>query len=206
MSEVAEKIEIGSGVENVVVVTGGEEALAPTSNAQANQPTTVKNYFFSEQPVDSQSKKEVPQSLEEVVNQVINESAKDKMTNDEDTKKKVDDAVNGLIEKSIKTSKSKADKHHKKSFFEANKDACSYFGYDENTTPTAHVFVMTVWSWIINMLYICTVGAFVVFPISFIFHKIHVVIKKSWVVLPLAILIYALVVMTPFFIVWLGRV
>lgn len=110
-----------------------------------------------------------------------------------------------VIDAQLNAIESKAAQTDKESFFEMHRDACTYFGYDETTTDKSHVKLMACWAWIFNTLYICTIGFFVVAPISFFFYKVNVVIKKQWVVLVLAFLIYLLIVLTPFIISWLGR-
>lgn len=88
-------------------------------------------------------------------------------------------------------------------FFEKNEDACTYFGYDEKTTAPFHVKVMAFWAFILNSIYIFTLGCFVVAPIAFILKKITVVIKKTWLAFILALLIYILIVGMPFLITYL---
>ena len=82
-------------------------------------------------------------------------------------------------------------------FFEKNEDACTYFGYDEKTTNKFHVKAMAAWAFILNTIYIFSVGFLIVAPIAFILKKLSVVIKKTWVAVIVAIVIYALIVSVP---------
>lgn len=164
-----------------------------------------QNYFFSEEETAAVVKKPVDKASD-LVGDVLAAGIEHKVRNDEGTKEKILEAADAMIDTHINVAKSQADKADKEAYFEANEAACRYFGYDEKTTSKSHVKIMSAWAWFFNTLYIFTIGFFVVAPISFFFHKIRVVIKHTWLVLILAVLIYALIVLTPFFIVWLGRV
>lgn len=167
----------------------------------------VPNYFFQE------DEKHVPTAppvevdkVGDLVEQVLQAGIVHKVKTDDDVKEKILETADTVIDTHLKVAKSKADKADTKVYFEANEAACSYFGYDEKTTDRKQVTLMRWWAWIFNTLYIVTIGFLLVAPITFFVHKLRVVIKHNWLVLLLAVLIYALIVLTPFFAVWLGRV
>ena len=165
------------------------------------------NYFFQkdEKTVPALPPVEVDKAGD-LVEQVLQAGIVHKVQTDDDVKEKILETADTVIDTHLKVVKSKADTADKKAYFEANEAACSYFGYDEKTTNKSHINLMRGWSWFFNTLYILTIGFFLVAPITFFVHKLRVVIKHNWIVLLLAVLIYALIVMTPFFAVWLGRV
>ena len=141
----------------------------------------------------------------ELVKDALNAGIVHTVKNNDDVQGRILKTADIVIDSQLNVAESEALKEDKKSFFELNRDACSYFGYDEKTTGKSHVKLMSWWAWFFNTLYICTIGFFIVAPISFFFHKVSVVIKKQWLVLVLAIGIYVLIILTPFIISWLGR-
>lgn len=165
----------------------------------------VQNYFFQEDEKPVSPPAEVDK-VGDLVGRVLQAGIVHKVQTDDDVKEKILETADTVIDTHLKVAKSKADTADKKAYFEANEAACSYFGYDEKTTNKSHINLMKGWSWFFNTLYIVTIGFFLVAPITFFVHKLRVVIKHNWLVIVLAILIYALIVLTPFFVVWLGRV
>lgn len=165
----------------------------------------VQNYFFQsdEKPVSPPAEVD---KVGDLVGQVLQAGIVHKVQTDDVVKEKILETADTVIGTHLNVAKSKADTEEKKAYFEANEAACSYFGYDEKTTNKSHINLMRGWSWFFNTLYILTIGFFLVAPITFFVHKLRVVIKHNWIVLLLAVLIYALIVLTPFFAVWLGRV
>lgn len=180
--------------------------LIPKEETAQTTPA-VPNYFFSK---DENSTPAAPpvevDKAADLVETVLQAGIVHKVQTDEGVKEKILETADSVIDTHLKVAKSEADKADKKAFFEANEAACSYFGYDEKTTNKSSVMLMKAWSWFFNTPYIVTIGFFLVAPITFFVYKIRVVVKKTWLVLLLALLIYALIVLTPFFIVWLGRV
>lgn len=167
----------------------------------------VTNYFFQKDEKTAPASPPVEvDKARDTVEQVLQAGIVHKVQTDDGVKEKILETADTVIGTHLNVVKSKADKADKKAYFEANEAACSYFGYDEKTTNKSHINMMRGWSWFFNTLYIMTIGFFLVAPITFFVHKLRVVIKYNWIVLLLAILIYALIVTTPFFIVWLGRV
>lgn len=99
-----------------------------------------------------------------------------------------------------------AQTERKAKFFDKNADACQYFGYEEKTTAKFHVKAMAFWAFILNSIYIFTLGYFVVAPISFILTKIKVVVKKTWLAFLFALIAYLVIVGLPILITWLTKV
>lgn len=163
------------------------------------------NYFFDDKETENNTLVETT-STDVMIEQAIAAGVVHHVQNSQEVKDKIIKTTDALIDAKLDEKKSNADKAVKKAYFEANEAACTYFGYDEKTTSKSHIKMMKAWAWFFNTLYIVTLGFFLVAPISFFFHKLKVVIKHSWLVLILAILIYALIVLTPFFITWLRRV
>lgn len=179
----------------------------PKSVAES-QPHKVTNYFFAdcERTGDAVSQTDTElDSAGELVGQALNAGIVHKVQTDGAVKEKILETADKVIDTNLGVIKAKAEKEDKKAFFEANEAACTYFGYDEKTTSKSHVKMMKGWSWFFNTLYIITIGFFVVAPISFFCHKLKVVIKHNWLVFLLALLIYGLIVATPFIATWLGR-
>jgi len=98
-----------------------------------------------------------------------------------------------------------AQTERKAKFFEMNADACQLFGYEEKTTAKFHIKAMAFWAFVLNSLYIFTIGYFVVAPITFILSKIKVVIKKTWLALIFALLVYLLAIGLPILVAWLAK-
>lgn len=167
----------------------------------------VTNYFFQKDEKTAPASPPVEvDKARDTVEQVLQAGIVHKVQTDDGVKEKILETADTVIGTHLNVVKSKADKADKKAYFEANEAACSYFGYDEKTTDRGHVTLMRWWAWVFNTLYIVTIGFLLVAPIAFFVHKLRVVIKHNWIVLLLAVLIYTLIVLTPFFAVWLGRI
>lgn len=176
-------------------------ATAGTSNG-------VSQFFFDKKEKES---KQVDLPVEqdkaaELVKTVLQAGIVHKVQTDESVREKVLSTADKVISTRLDVEKNSAEKADKRAFFEANEDACTYFGYDEKTTAKSHVKMMRAWSWVFNALYILTIGFFVVAPIVFFVSKLRVAVEKNWVVILLSILIYLAVVLTPFLLNWLGGV
>lgn len=190
----------------------GVDDTTPVENAPAVKPSqTVSAPTFSSELFNS-SGKEVSKSpdetdkAKELVESVLHVGIVHKVNTDEAVKNQILQTADKVIKTNLSVVDSKAEKADKEAYFDANKDACSYFGFDEKTTSKTHVMMMKFWAWVFNALYILSVGFFVVAPIVFFCSKIRVAVKKNWIVVILALLIYAIAVLTPFIITWLGRV
>lgn len=147
-----------------------------------------------------------PNMAEKLVDDAVNVGIVHKVRTDEQVQNRILKTVDKVIETNLSVAGNKADKADKEAYFDANKDACTYFGFDEKTTAKTHVKMMKAWSWVFNAIYILTIGFFVVAPIVFFCSKLRVAVKKSWLAIALALFIYALVILSPFVVTWLGRV
>ena len=125
---------------------------------------------------------------------------------DDDVKKEVLGTAKQAIKDKTEALKNQTDKEAKAAFFENNQDACTYFGYEEKTTQKSLVKLMAIWSYILNTIYICTIGFFIVSPIVFLCKKVKVIIKNTWLAFLVALLIYALVIMTPLILEWIKTI
>lgn len=125
---------------------------------------------------------------------------------DDEVKKEVLDTAKQAIKDKTEALKNQTDKEAKAAFFENNQDSCTYFGYEEKTTPKSLVKLMAIWSYILNTLYICTIGFFIVSPIVFLCKKIKVIVRNTWAAFLIALLIYALIIMTPLLIEWIQSI
>ena len=112
---------------------------------------------------------------------------------DDGVKKQLLDTAKQVVQDRASTIGDKAELESKAQHFLKHEDACAIFGYDEKTTSRFHVKVMAVWAFVLNTIYIFTIGGIVVAPVSFILHKLKVVIKKTWLAILLAIFIYLLI-------------
>lgn len=139
----------------------------------------------------------------EVVAEVFGQAVVHTVVNNEDIQDKLLDTAHAVVENKAEVLANRAEKESKASFIEKHSDACFYFGYDDTTTSKFHVKLMAFWIFVLNTIYIFTVGFFVVSPISFILRKLKVIIKKTWVAIILALLIYFLVLAIPIFVSWL---
>lgn len=139
----------------------------------------------------------------EVVAEVFGQAVVHTVVNNEDIQDKLLDTAHAVVENKAEVLANRAEKESKASFIEKHSDACFYFGYDDTTTSKFHVKLMAFWIFVLNTIYIFTVGFFVVSPISFILRKLKVIIKKTWLAIILALLIYFLVLAIPIFVSWL---
>lgn len=160
--------------------------------------------FEDKKPQPSKPVEEVSKTGE-LVEQVLHAGIAHKVQTDDTVKERVLETADKVIKTHLDVEKNKADRADKRAFFEANEAACSYFGYDEQTTNKSHVGLMRAWSWFFNTLYIVTIGFFLVAPIVFFATKLRVVVKKNWLIFVLATLIYLAVAFSPVLVAWLGR-
>lgn len=73
-------------------------------------------------------------------------------------------------------------------------DDCRYFGYDEETVSKFHFVMMAVWTFLLNTLYIITVGGLIVAPITFMIKKFNKVVNRRWLSVLLSCLVYLVIV------------
>lgn len=116
---------------------------------------------------------------------------------DDSVKEEVLGTAKQAIKDKTEALKNQTDKEAKAAFFDNNSDACTYFGYEEKTTSKSHVKLMAFWAYLLNTIYICTIGFFIVAPVVFLCKKIKVIIKNTWLAFLIALVIYALILLTP---------
>lgn len=134
------------------------------------------------------------EKADEIVSEVFGQAVVHTIATDDTVKKQLLDTAKQVIQDRASTIGDKAEMESKAQHFLKHEDACGIFGYDEKTTSKFHVKVMAAWVFILNTIYIFTIGGLIVAPVSFILHKIKVVIKKTWLALLLALLVYLLIV------------
>lgn len=142
----------------------------------------------------------------EVVAEVFGQAVVHTVVNDESIQEKLLNTAQTVVENKAEVLANRAEKESKASFIDKHSDACFYFGYDDTTTSKFHVKMMAFWIFVLNTVYICTIGFIVVAPISFILRKLKVIIKKTWVAIILALLIYFLILAIPLIVDWLAGV
>jgi hypothetical protein len=142
----------------------------------------------------------------EVVAEVFGQAVVHTVVHDEIIQEKLLNTAQTVVENKAEVLANRAEKESKASFIDKHSDACFYFGYDDTTTSKFHVKMMAFWIFILNTIYIFTIGFFIVSPISFILRKLKVIIKKTWLAIILALLIYFLILATPILVNWLAGV
>lgn len=179
-------------------------AVPPVVSEQVAQPGIPQVFApkvdTSQQPitVDVATKR-----ADEVVGEVFGQAVMHTVSTDQDVQKQILDTARQVVKDKVDTVADKASTESKVQHFKKHEDACSCFGYDEATTNKFHVKVMAAWVFILNTIYIFTVGGLIVAPISFIMHKLKVVIKRVWLAALLALLIYLCIVLVPILVTWL---
>lgn len=207
-----------------VVETPTHEQSQPTATPQATQPQPVSPPPIPVQtttqpmtpatPIFVPKKEEKPittieaaeSRANEVVAEVFGQAVVHTVVNDEGVQQKLLSTAQTVVENKAEVLANKAEKESKASFIDKHSDACSCFGYDETTTAKFHVKVMASWIFILNTIYIFTIGFFIVSPITFILRKLKVVIKQTWLAIILALLIYFLILAMPFIVDWIAGV
>lgn len=142
----------------------------------------------------------------EVVAEVFGQAVVHTVVNDEGIQEKLLNTAQTVVENKAEVLANRAEKESKASFIDKHSDACFYFGYDDTTTSKFHVKMMAFWIFVLNTVYICTIGFLVVAPISFILRKLKVIIKKTWLAIILALLIYFLILAIPLIVDWLAGI
>ncbi|MCM1322811.1 MAG: hypothetical protein NC218_01360 [Acetobacter sp.] len=184
--------QAGQPQPQVVVV----EQVPQAQPQQAVQPAVVPQ-MFAPTVETGESPKTVDRATEkanEIVSEVFGQAVVHTIATDDEVKKELLDTAKKVVQDKASTIGDKAELESKAQHFLKHEDACGIFGYDEKTTSKFHVKVMAAWVFVLNTIYIFTIGGLIVAPVSFILHKIKVVIKKTWLALILALLVYLLIV------------
>lgn len=174
-----------------------------TEIVKAEEPVKAPLVDFSPKPKEIAPAPEVSplqrssDEVSELVGDIFKGAVVSTVQNDDEVKQDILDTAKTVVTNKTEVLKNMAEKESKAAFFENNEAACQYFGYDEKTTSKTHVKIMAFWSFVLNTIYIFTIGFFVIAPITFICKKIKVVIKHIWVAAVLAILIYLAIILIP---------
>lgn len=186
-----------------------EEALKGGQSAPPSQPAVVQVQQSASAPIQAapavpagvfQAEVEKPQNADqvgEVVEQIFTQAVVHIVANDDPVKENLLSTAKQVVTDKADAIKFKAEKESKEAYFDNNKAACEIFGYDEKTTAKSHVKIMKFWAYLLNSIYIFTIGFFIVSPICFICKKLKVVIKHVWVAAILALVIYLAIVGLP---------
>lgn len=189
-----------------------EEALKGGQSAPPSQPVVVQvAQPATTQPAPIQPVTQVPtgvfqaevekpknaDQVGEVVEKIFTQAVVHTVANDDPVKENLLRTAKQVVIDKTDAIKFKVEKESKEAYFDNNKAACEIFGYDEKTTAKSHVKIMKFWAYLLNSIYIFTIGFFIVSPICFICKKLKVVIKHVWVAAILALVIYLAIVGLP---------
>jgi hypothetical protein len=176
--------------------------VQPDNEVFKNVPTPIDTTVSFKPIVPKDTKNMTPieaatSKVNEVVTEIFGQAVVHTVREDDEVRQHLLDTAKRVVADKTNTIGDMAETESKAYNFEKHLDACTYFGYDEKTTSKFHVKVMAVWAFILNTIYIFTVGLFIVSPLSFIARKLKVVIKHTWLVVVLALLIYLVVLAIP---------
>jgi hypothetical protein len=168
------------------------ENMPASMDTKINFKPTVPKDLKNITPIEAATSK-----VNEVVTEIFSQAVVHTVREDDEIRQHLLNTAKQVVADKTNTIADMAETESKAYNFEKHLDACTYFGYDEKTTSKFHVKVMSVWAFILNTIYIFTVGLFIVSPLSFIARKLKVVIKHTWLVVVLALLIYLVVLAIP---------
>lgn len=172
-------------------------AVQQPVQVQQVQATAVPKIDFAPTPTAGDTPVTVDkatQKANEIVGEVFGQAVLHTVTTDEEVRDQLLTTAKKVIQDKTETIADASETENKAQHFKKHEDACSYFGYEEKTTSKFHVRAMAFWAFVLNTIYIFTVGYFVVAPVSFILKKLVVVVKKTWLAVILALLIYLFIV------------
>ena len=168
------------------------ENMPASMDTKINFKPTVPKDLKNITPIEAATSK-----VNEVVTEIFSQAVVHTVREDDEIRQHLLNTAKQVVADKTNTIADMAETESKAYNFTKHLDACTYFGYDEKTTSKFHVKVMSVWAFILNTIYIFTVGLFIVSPLAFIARKLKVVIKHTWLVVVLALLIYLLVLAIP---------
>lgn len=175
-----------------------EKPATPAPVAQASP--AIPNVFTPElKKVDATPKgiDKATEKADEIVGEVFGQAVVHNVSTDEEVQQQLLDTAKQVVQDKVSAIADKASAESTAQHFLKHEDACGYFGYDEKTTTKFHVNMMASIIFVLNTIYICTIGLLVVAPLSFILSKLRVIIKKTWLAVILAFTIYFLIVLSP---------
>ena len=170
-------------------------AVAPTPEAKA-----IPSVFKPSVPTVDNSPKGIDKATEkadEIVGEVFGQAVIHTVSTDGEVQQQLLDTAKQVVQDKASAIADKASAESTAQHFLKHEDACGYFGYDEKTTTKFHVNLMAAIIFVLNTIYICSIGLVVVAPLSFILSKLRVIIKKTWLAVVLAFIIYFLIVLSP---------
>ena len=137
------------------------------------------------------------QKADEIVSEVFGQAVVHTVSTDETVQQQLLETAKQVVQDKTSAIADKASAESTAQHFLKHEDACGYFGYDEKTTTKFHVNLMAAIIFVLNTIYICSIGLLVVAPLSFILSKLRVIIKKTWLAVIFAFIIYLLIVLSP---------
>ena len=138
-----------------------------------------------------------PNPRGELVEEAFKTALIARVKTDTAVQEKLVDAAGKVIDSKVSAVVNRANTEDKEAYFDNNIDACDLFGYVEKTTEKSLVKTMKGAKYIMDTLYIWTLGMFLIMPIMFFANKVKVVIKRFWLAVVLGIFIYALIIAIP---------
>lgn len=148
-------------------------------------------------PTEVQTEVKPTVSAENMVEQAFTEAVAVTVKNDENVQKEIMHNAEKVIHNKTSALKAEAEREAKEAHFNNKKSACECFGYNETTTERWAVSLMGIWHNFITAIWII-IGMFTFAPVTFVAKKLSVLIKTAWVAVLFAIIIYALIVCSPF--------
>lgn len=150
-------------------------------------------------------KKETPKEEQEnsmtLIEKVHEQAKYDIVKNDENVQKRVLDNAQKNIETELNTITNKVETDGNKALMKRNSEACAIFGYDVEKGGVEK-WQLKLMVAIHNVLFVIywVIATVTVAPYNFIARKLNNSIRQTWLVAVIAILIYIIVVSTPFII------
>lgn len=167
-------------------------------------PSELKIPFFDKK--KDTPKEEKAEDSMTLIEKVHEQAKFDIVKNDENVQKKVLDNAQKNIETELNTITNKVETDSNKALMKRNSEACAIFGYDVDKGGVEKWQLKLMVS-IHNILFVIywLIGSVTVAPYNFIARKLNNTIKQTWLVAIIAVLIYLLVIFTPFIIAKLSR-
>lgn len=128
----------------------------------------------------------------ELVKEAFKQAVIHQVSKSEDLQNDLLETAENYTKTKMKVIKTEVDTEHKKSVFKNKKDACSCYGFNEDTTPTWAIYAMSILYNVMVGIWVI-IGTFTFMPIIFVMKKISVGIKQTWLAVLLSVLIYAII-------------
>lgn len=144
----------------------------------------------------------ISEKATDIINSATESAIVGTITTNDTVKEKIMKTAEKIVDTEMSVLQNKADKKDRDEYFNASESACRLFGYADATTDKVHTTIMRNWIWFLNIVYICTIGMFVISPILFFAEKLSNAVKKYWLAVVLGFLIWALIIIIPLIPVW----